>query len=166
MPDANAEGQMFLGSEEDGFVRPLKETDERYLKVVRVSQNTAASIISLQEEIKEIKKDALDPVKGDLTRCAVKLDALERLYAYNKIRELCEKARIESLEEEEPYIVYVVSPKITKFSDWVFTAIRHSFVRTCEALGTLNVFKVAEYCDGELVAEDEPNLAAPREGAA
>jgi hypothetical protein len=147
--DTAENGQMFLGSAEDGFVRPLRETDPAYIGARKARLNVEAKILTLQEEIKEMKEEAMEPIKGELKECVSKLDALEHLYAYRRLAECFEEARIRSLEENNTFVVYIVSQKLTKSPNWCFVCSIPAYLEACGTYGTVNVFKIAVFDNGK-----------------
>ena len=156
-----ADGQMLLGSPEDGFTRSLKETDTDYLKAQETCMKTGGEILFLQDQIKKMKNEALEPIKYDLKELVTRLDALEHLYSYRRLAERLEEARVRSLEENAAFVVWVVSQKLSKLSEWCFVGRKLEFNDRCSFYGALNVFKVAEYAQG-IPAGEEPGIEEAR----
>jgi hypothetical protein len=146
--------QLLLGTAEDGFIRPLRETDRRYIEARKKYAAVANRVIAIQEEIKEIKEEALAPVKDTLKGLTIRLGALEQLYAYRKIQCFVETARIQSLEENAEIVVCVVSQKLAK-TDWAFVCSMEDYLDKCRTYGTINVFRVAAFANGKTPEEQE-----------
>ena len=156
-PESNTkpDGQMLLGSSGDGFIRPLKETDQGYLKAQKACEDIGLKILSLQEQIKGMKDEAMEPIKDDLKEYTSQLDALEHLYSYRRLDELMEEARVRSQEENATFVVWVISQKLTKLTNWCFVGSKEQYRDDCAFRGPLNVFKVGEYAEGLLIGEEK-----------
>lgn len=151
-PRTLGDGQMFLGSSEDGFTRPLCETDPHYLAEKKAYDTASGRYLGIKSSLECIREDALRPFKDDIDRLKIELGAIEPLYHYRRIKLLIEEARVRSEEENATFFACVVSPKLYKdrhgSADWCFAWSKATYADECRALGQENIHILEKFSCG------------------
>ena len=149
----DTKNQKTLGKPEDGFTRPMVETDERYIKVSQKLKEVQGEVTGAKTEMEILRDKALGPLKPKLSKLQAKIQGLTPLYNYQQVCEKIELARVKSKEESCLYLVCVVSPKLYKKSygadQWCFAWTEPQMKEISLKVGMDNIAIVERFSGGE-----------------
>lgn len=140
--------QKTIGNPEDGFQVSLRYTDHKYLSTAKKTSNYVSQYFNVEADMKELKKEALEPIKEALDEGKFRAVVLERLAWYYAVVQALELARISSIEEDLTFVVYVIAREDKSLTGWVQCRSVFDFRGACAEYGNDKVIEIDRYKGG------------------